>query len=120
MTKTSVFPIDILEFQLSIWISNFILEMAKTISQKLELFPLYVLIQYSQNRISWKFNRNKSSAIWIVANISCEQFLEIILDVPKIKLYFQNINWENRSLGYKLQDFKLTEKCFYNEIPLNL
>ena len=50
MTKTSVFPIDILELQLSIWMSNFILEMAKTISQKLELFPLYVLIQYSQNR----------------------------------------------------------------------
>lgn len=33
---------------------------------------------------------------------------------------FQNINWENRSLDFKLQDFKLTEKCFYNEIPLNL
>ena len=50
MTKTSVFPIDILEFPLSIWISNFILEMAKTISQKLELFPLNAPIQYSQNR----------------------------------------------------------------------
>ena len=44
----------------------------------------------------------------------------MILGVSKIKLDFQNINWENRSLGHKLQDFKLTEKCFYNEIPLNL
>ena len=43
MTKTSVFPIDILEFQLSIRTSNFILKMTKTISQKLELFPSYSL-----------------------------------------------------------------------------
>ena len=34
MSKMFVFPIDILEFQ-----TNFILEIAKTISQKLELFP---------------------------------------------------------------------------------
>ena len=39
MIKTFAFLIDNLEVQLSIWKSNFILEMAKTISQRLEYFP---------------------------------------------------------------------------------
>ena len=41
MIKTSAFLIDILELQLSIWKSNFILEMASatTVFQNLELFP---------------------------------------------------------------------------------
>ena len=38
-TKTSFSSIDILNFQFSIWKPSFILEMTKTVSQSLELFP---------------------------------------------------------------------------------
>ena len=67
MIKTFAFLIDNLEVQLSIWKSNFILEMAKTISQRLEYFPYTHKKENMDIQIGWKYNINKSSANWNVA-----------------------------------------------------
>ena len=107
MIKTFAFLIDNLEVQLSIWKSNFILEMAKTISQRLEYFPYTHKKENMDIQIGWKYNINKSSANWNVAICflslrgQFQMLWSTLCYFPKLmKLDFQNINLENRNLGH--------------------
>ena len=112
MIKTFAFLIDNLEVQLSIWKSNFILEMAKTISQRLEYFPY----TYSQKRKYGYSNWLKIQYKQIFCQLKCsDMFLEskgTISNALEYSLLFPKIN-EIRFPKYQSgrQKFRSYFKC---------